>query len=65
MSNIFNDISTGNLNLVEEEVFTEASYPSSVGYMKTMTRQISLPLGDPIGKGNICFLYSHNLIQKQ
>ena len=61
MSNIFNDISTGNLNLAEEEVFTEATYPSSVGYMKTMTRQISLPLGEPIGKGNICFLYSHNL----
>ena len=28
--------------------------------MKTMTRQITLPKGKPIGRGNICFLYTNN-----
>ena len=42
------------------ELITEAAYPESIPYMKTMTRQITLPKGKPIGRGNICFLYTNN-----
>ena len=40
------------------DVFYELAYPESLPYMKTTTKQITLPKGDPVGKGNLCFLYA-------
>ena len=60
MSGIFNDI-INNVIELEEDVFTEAFFPNSLPYLKTVKKQVSLPQGSPIGKGNLCFLYTNNL----
>jgi len=60
MSNIFNDI-LNDVVIVEDELVTEAYFPDSIPYLKTVKKQVLLPQGSPIGKGNLCFLYSHNL----
>ena len=60
MSNIFDDISDGYLEF-GDEVMTEAAYPESIPYLKTVKKQVLLPQGLPGGKGNVCFLYSHNI----
>ena len=60
---IFDDIINGNGITIQEsneEVFTEAVYPESVPYLKMMKRKITLPKGTPIGRGNLCFLYTNN-----
>lgn len=36
-------------------------YPKDIGYMKTLRKEISLPVGNPIGKGCLVFLYSTSL----
>lgn len=58
MGNIFDDINDVDSSL---EVMTEAVYPESIQYMKTLNKQMYLPQGNPIGKGNLCFIYSYNL----
>lgn len=60
MSNIFEDVLNGDICL-DDEIFTEAFFPSSIPYLKTIKKQVSLPQGSPIGKGNICFLYTNNI----
>ena len=45
-------------NDITDSIITEAVYPESLQYMKTVTRQVTLPKGTPVGKGNICFLYT-------
>ena len=60
MGNIFDDISSGILDF-SEELFTEAAFPDSIPYLRTIKKQVLLPQGSPIGKGNICFLYTHNI----
>ena len=60
MGNIFDDISDGYLEL-SDEVVTEAAFPDSIPYLKTVRKQLMLPQGSPTGRGNICFLYSHNI----
>lgn len=42
-------------------LFLEAAYPDAIPYTRTVHRQIYLPKGEPIGKGNLCYLYSHNV----
>lgn len=63
MSNIFDDIASGNLSLdnYQEEVVTEAVFPDSLPYLKMLKKQVTLPQGTPIGRGNLCFLYSRNI----
>lgn len=62
---IFEDMIKGNisLNSAEEdnEVVLEAVYPDSIDYLKMLSKQVLLPQGTPLGKGNIAFLYTHNI----
>lgn len=60
MNNIFNDVLNDVIDL-GDDVFTEAFYPDSVPYLKTVKKRVSLPQGSPVGRGNLCFLYTHNL----
>lgn len=57
MSNIFEDVLSGNL---DGELVTEAAFPSNIPYLRTMSKQILLPQGKPTGRGNLCFLYTHS-----
>ena len=43
---------------IQDSIFLEVAYPDSIQYMKTITKQITLPKGSPAGKGNVCFLYA-------
>lgn len=62
MDNIFDIVSSNSyFDNNEEEVVTEAVTPDTFPYMKMMRRQVILPQGSPIGRGNLCFLYSNNL----
>lgn len=61
MSNIFNDVLNDVVELNENELYTEAFYPDSIPYLRTIMKKVSLPQGTPAGKGNLCFLYTHNL----
>ena len=42
----------------EEELITEAVYPESLKYLFVAQKKLSLPKGEPVGKGWMCFLYS-------
>lgn len=62
MGNIFDDSANGLLNLSnEEEIVQEAVYPTALPYNKVFRKEIMLPIGEPVGKGNLCMLYSHNI----
>jgi hypothetical protein len=63
MSDLFNEVAEGLLTEEESEetVFTEAVYPDSLIPMRMLQKQIMLPQGSPVGKGNIAFLYTHNI----
>lgn len=59
---LFDQVSNGNILIeTEEELMTEATYPESLPYMKMIQRTITLPKGTPVGKGNLCFLYTNNV----
>lgn len=36
-------------------------YPENIPYMKTVTKRVYLPAGEPVGKGNLIFLFSRSL----
>lgn len=60
---IFDDIINGNEIIIQEsveEVFTEATYPEAIPYLRMMKRKLTLPKGTPLGRGNLCFLYTNN-----
>ena len=59
MSNIFNDIADGLVSF-DEEIFSEATLPSNLPENKVISRQVILPQGNPVGKGILCFLYTHS-----
>lgn len=62
MSNIFDALTEGEIDLLEtDEVFLEAVKADSIEYMRMLPRQIMLPQGSPIGRGNVAFLYTHNI----
>lgn len=65
MGNIFEDIVSGNIDLENDDVelFTEAYYPDSIPYLKTIPRLVNLPKGNPQGMGNCCYLYSKSINQ--
>lgn len=44
-----------------EFLTTEAVFAESIPYMKSVPRIFNLPKGNPIGKGNLCFIYSNNV----
>ncbi len=60
MSNIFDQIADGTFFGSEEEVTMEAVNVNSLENMKMVQRQVTLPEGSPIGRGNVAFLYTHN-----
>lgn len=60
MSNIFNDLLTGVVELdTSEEYMTESVLPDKLEYLKTRNIQLHLPPGIPTGKGNLVFLYNN------
>lgn len=59
MSNIFSDITDGLLSL-DDQLISEAVTPDHLVENKTVLKQVILPQGNPIGRGNLCFLYTHN-----
>lgn len=62
MGNIFDDLSNGIFSISQDEsIFQEAVFPSSLPYTKVLRKEINLPFGEPMGKGNLCMLYSHNI----
>lgn len=36
-------------------------YPEDIPYLKTVTKQVSLPMGKPVGTGNLVFVYTKNI----
>ena len=36
-------------------------YPENLPYMKTVVKKVHLPMGNPVGRGNLIFLYSRSL----
>jgi len=36
-------------------------YPNDLPYLKTLTKKVYLPIGKPIGRGNLIFLYSNSI----
>ena len=56
--NYFEEIMNGNFDPSTDEVVMEAYYPENIPYMKTTHKFITLPQGTPIGKGNLCLLYT-------
>ena len=64
--NLFDQLITGNLPVKEVEnndefLTTEAVFAENIPYMKTLPRVFNLPKGNPVGKGNLCFLYSNSI----
>lgn len=43
------------------DVFTEATFPETLPYLKCLTRTLTLPKGTPSGFGNLCFLYTNSI----
>ena len=59
---IFDEIANGSIDVDDsDELITEAVTSDSIKYMKMVQKQIMLPQGSPIGKGNVAFLYTNNL----
>ena len=59
---IFDEIANGSIDIDDsDELMTEAVTSDSIKYMKMVQKQIMLPQGSPIGKGNVAFLYTNNL----
>lgn len=46
--------------LLNDDIYTEAVYPDQLQYMRLAKRLISLPMGTPIGKGCLGYLYTHS-----
>ena len=57
MSNIFESVLNGDM---DEELFTEAVFPDRIPKLRTLSKQVFLPQGTPVGKGNLCFLYTNS-----
>ena len=45
----------------EEFLTTEAVFAETIPYMKTLPRIFNLPKGNPIGRGNLCYVYSNDV----
>lgn len=60
MSNIFDEFTQEKFTSTEE-IFTEAVSIDTLPHLRMVTKQVNLPIGSPIGKGNLCFLYTHDL----
>lgn len=59
----FNDLTSDYMDTLSspDEVITEATQIQKLPYMKTVTKKIDFPIGKPAGRGNVCYLYTHNL----
>lgn len=65
---IFEDIINGQKPVVEsvqeekheEEIFTESTYIEDLPYLKVIPRKVFLPKGTPMGRNNLCFLYTND-----
>lgn len=62
---LFNQIIDGKIPEVidesEEFLTTEAVFAETLPYMKAFPRVFNLPKGNPVGKGNLCFVYSNSI----
>lgn len=66
---LFEDLNSGNISLEDDvimqesfdDVFMEYTTVDKIPYFKTLSKQVILPIGVPMGKGNICFLYSKSI----
>ena len=64
MGNIFDDMTDSVIDFNEDDILVkEAVYPDKAPFNRVITKQIMLPQGDPVGRGNICFLYTTNTDQ--
>lgn len=62
MSNIFNDLLTGVVDLNDSnDMMIESVAPDRLEYLKTRNLQLHLPPGIPAGRGNLIFLYNNTL----
>lgn len=73
MDDLFLNVLNGNINnhnvineknnIIEDgyDLFTEAVYPDAIPYLKTLNRILTLPKGEPSGRGNICFLFTPSI----
>lgn len=65
---IFEDIINGKTPAIEsaqeeiqnESLFTEATFIEDLPYLKVIPRKVFLPKGEPMGRNNLCFLYTHD-----
>lgn len=65
---IFEDIINGQKPVVEsvpeekheEIIFTESTYIEDLPYLKVIPRKVFLPKGTPMGRNNLCFLYTND-----
>lgn len=62
---LFSKLIEGNMPEINDEsnefITTEAVFAETIPYMKAFPRVFNLPKGNPIGKGNLCFVYSNNI----
>ena len=63
--NLFSEIISGNMPEINDEsnefLTTEAVFSEDIPYMKTLPRIFNLSKGNPVGKGNLCFVYSNRI----
>ena len=60
-SQVIDEHMTEITNETNEFLTTEAVFAETIPYMTTLPRIFNLPKGEPIGKGNLCFIYSNNV----
>lgn len=47
--------------ILDDDIYTEAVYPEELPYMKIARKLITLPIGNPPGRGCITYLYTNNV----
>ena len=47
--------------ILDDDIYTEAVYPEQLPYMKIARKLITLPIGNPTGRGCIAYLYTNNV----
>ena len=62
---LFSQLIEGNtpeiIDTTDEFITTEAVFAETIPYMKAFPRIFNLPKGNPVGKGNLCFVYGNNV----
>ena len=62
---LFSQLIDGNTPDMNDEsnefITTEAVFAETIPYMRAFPRVFNLPKGNPVGKGNLCFVYGNNI----